>query len=149
MVVAIFSALQPEIDLIVDSLEKPASMSIARWPVWSGQIGKVEVVLARAGLGKVNTAALAAILWERHRPSLMLFTGVAGGLDPDLGIDDIVIGERTIQHDAGVIAPGGALERWAYPFLQPDGPVRLRAITRTPGGNARGGAFRRAQPGPG
>ena len=59
------------------------------------------VILAKAGLGKVNTAALAGIIWERHHPEAMLLTGVAGGLDPSLGIGDIAIGERTIQHDWG------------------------------------------------
>lgn len=79
--------------------------------MWSGVIDGQDVILAKAGLGKVNTAALAGIIWERHHSETMLFTGVAGGLDPSLGIGDIVIGERTIQHDWGVIASDG-LERY-------------------------------------
>ncbi len=118
---AVFSAMQAEVDLLVDALEESTMARVVEWPVWTGRIGEIDVVVARAGIGKVNTAALAAILWERHSPSMMMFTGVAGGLDPALGIGDIVIGQNTIQHDAGVIRPGG-LERYQpghIPFFNP------------------------------
>lgn len=121
MTVAVFSAVQAELDLLIDSVASPRSTSIAGWPTWTGHIDSTQVILAKAGLGKVNTAALSALVWERHRPSLMIFTGVAGGLDPDLGVGDIVVGARTLQHDAGVLSPGG-IERYQaghIPFFNP------------------------------
>lgn len=122
MTIAVLSALQTELDLLIESLDDPVRSDIADWPVWCGQQEATSVVLARAGLGKVNTAALAALVWERHRPSLMVFTGVAGGIDPGLDVGDIVVGERTVQHDTGVIAPGGELQRYQaghIPFFNP------------------------------
>lgn len=122
MTVIILSALQTEIDVLVESVDNARHDEIGGWPTWTGPIGSCDVVLARAGLGKVNTAALAAVLCQTHAPSLMVFTGVAGGLDPSLGVGDIVIGERTIQHDAGVIGPGGNLQRYQaghIPFYNP------------------------------
>jgi adenosylhomocysteine nucleosidase len=121
MTIAVLSALEAELEPLRDSMVDPDSDRIAAWPTWYGRIGGGEVVLAKAGLGKVNTAALATLLWERHRPSLMVFTGVAGGLDPDLGIGDLVVAERTIQHDAGVITRDG-LQRYQaghIPFFNP------------------------------
>lgn len=121
MTVAILSALQTELDLLIDSTDKSRSSSIGDWPTWTGRIDNTDVVLAKAGLGKVNTAALSALVWERHRPSLMVFTGVAGGLDPDLGVGDLVVGERSIQHDAGVLGVDG-LHRYQaghIPFYNP------------------------------
>ncbi|HZD23098.1 MAG TPA: 5'-methylthioadenosine/adenosylhomocysteine nucleosidase [Acidimicrobiia bacterium] len=122
MTVAILSALQTELDLLIESLDGPDRSEIADWPIWVGTYRSSSVALAKAGLGKVNTAALSALLWDRIRPSLMVFTGVAGGLDPSLGVGDVVVGERTVQHDTGVIAPGGKLERYQaghIPFYNP------------------------------
>lgn len=119
--VAVLSALSAEIENLVDALSEGDKGEIGGWPVWTGIIDGRPVVLAKAGLGKVNTAALAAIVWERFSPGTMVFTGVAGGLDPGLGIGDIVIGERVIQHDWGVMAPGG-LQRYQaghVPFYNP------------------------------
>lgn len=122
MTVAVFSALDAEIRALVDALEEVSPIQIGGWPTWTGSIRGHKVVLAKAGLGKVNTAALSAIVWQRHHPSLSVFTGVAGGLDPALDIGDVVIGERVIQHDWGVLAPGGELERYQaghVPFYNP------------------------------
>lgn len=122
MIVTVFSALQTELDLLIESMGRPSPTEVAGRSVWTGNVGDNQVVLARAGLGKVNTAALAALVWERHRPALMIFTGVAGGLDPDLGIGEVVVGETTIQHDTGVVGPGGELHRYQpghIPFFNP------------------------------
>jgi adenosylhomocysteine nucleosidase len=68
-----------------------------------GWLDQRPVVLAEAGIGKVNTATVATLLAARFDAGILVFSGVAGGLDPALAIGDVVIAERAIQHDAGVI----------------------------------------------
>jgi adenosylhomocysteine nucleosidase len=68
-----------------------------------GRLDEHEVVLVGAGIGKVNTALTATLLASRFGCRLVVFSGVAGGLDPALRIGDVVIADRTVQHDAGVI----------------------------------------------
>jgi len=132
MSVAVLSALQSELDLLIESLEDSVEYRVAGWPIWTGRIGSIDVTLARAGLGKVNTAALSAIVWERHRPALMLFTGVAGGIDPAMSVGDLVVGERTIQHDAGVLSPDG-LRRYQAGHIPFFNPTDRFGFTPSPG----------------
>ena len=50
----------------------------------SGRLDGHEVVLVGAGIGKVNTALVATLLADRFGCRLIVFSGVAGGLDPAL-----------------------------------------------------------------
>ncbi len=68
-----------------------------------GELDAYRVVLAAAGMGKVNTGLVATLLADRFRCHTIVFTGVAGGLDPQMQIGDIVVADRVVQHDFGVI----------------------------------------------
>ena len=68
-----------------------------------GELDGHHVVLATAGMGKVNAGLVATLLADRFRCRAVVFTGVAGGLDPELRIGDIVIADRLVQHDFGLI----------------------------------------------
>lgn len=86
-----------------------------------GHLDGHAVVLVGAGIGKVNTAMVATLLADRFRCRLIVFSGVAGGLDPQLHIGDVVIADRTLQHDAGVIEDGRIVTYQAghVPFFNP------------------------------
>src|SRR5262249_2431242 len=72
-----------------------------------GRLDDVPVVLVEAGIGKVNTALVATLLLDHFACRSVLLTGVAGGVDPALGIGDVVIADRLIQHDYGAVIGGG------------------------------------------
>jgi len=86
-----------------------------------GRLDGREVVVAEAGIGKVNTAMVATLLADRFGAGTLVFSGVAGGLDPALAIGDIVIASRAIQHDAGVLEDGRLVPYQAghVPFFNP------------------------------
>jgi adenosylhomocysteine nucleosidase len=93
---------QERIDLRAD-LEHDQQSAIGSFGFDLGRLDGHPVVLAEAGIGKVNTAAVATLLAARFHARVLVFSGVAGGLDPALAIGDLVIATRAIQHDCGVI----------------------------------------------
>jgi len=61
-----------------------------------------DVVVAATGDGPVKAGRAAAALCARHRPSLLIGAGVAGGLTPDLSVGDLVVGHRVLDRDGEV-----------------------------------------------
>ena len=70
---------------------------------YKGTHDKHELILVQSGLGKVNAAVVSTLLIEKFKCELLLFSGVAGGIDPGIEIGEIIIGESLIQYDYGTL----------------------------------------------
>src|SRR5262249_28124536 len=67
----------------------------------TGTIDGHDVVLAGAGMGKVNAALVTTLLADRFNCGTVVFSGVAGGAHPPLSIGDILIAHFVIPNHAG------------------------------------------------
>lgn len=99
-----------------------ASATVAGYHFKIGRIDGHPVVMAEAGVGKVATALVGGLLLDRFGCSGLIFSGVAGGVDPELAIGDVVVADELLQHDYGAVA-GGRLKSYR-PGTPPLGPRR-------------------------
>jgi adenosylhomocysteine nucleosidase len=96
---AIISATHEEIAAIVDSLTAVSTHEVGRRRYHCGRLGETEVVAVFSRWGKVAAAATVMQAVISYKATEVVFTGVAGAVDPALSIGDIIVGSELIQHD--------------------------------------------------
>ena len=114
--VGIMAAMHEELNRIVEMLSDVTEEKVGRKLVTLGKLNNKKVVVVFSGWGKVAAATTSTMLIERYAISQLVFTGVAGGIQENLNIGDIVIGTSFVQHDmdcAGVLG----IKRFEIPLL--------------------------------
>ena len=101
--IGLICAIPQELDHLSALLVDADALEVAHTKFVTGTLDGYPVVVVGSGMGKVNSALVATVLADRFRCSAIVFSGVAGGLDPSLSVGDVVIADRVIQHDAGLI----------------------------------------------
>lgn len=104
--IGIMGAMQEEIELLLAQLDNRLTEQHAGITYHRGEFQGKKVILTRSGVGKVNAAVCTQILIDRYGTDVIIFTGVAGAVDPQLNIGDIVISTSCLQHDVDVTVLG-------------------------------------------
>ena len=92
-----------EIKNIMDSYEEK---DIYELTFVKGKINSKKVIVVKCGIGKVNAARTTQILIDNFKISKVINLGAAGGINPELKIQDIVIGEKIVQYDFDISNSG-------------------------------------------
>lgn len=124
MLSAVVGAMSEEVARLSGSLERATWEQSGPFRWQRGLLDGHEVLLAECGIGKVNAAALTQALLAAGAQRV-IFTGVAGALDPTLRPGDVVISTDAVQHDVDVTklgyrlgeVPGSGLAWRADPAL--------------------------------
>jgi adenosylhomocysteine nucleosidase len=127
--IAVLTAIPEEIAAFGAHLVESGREVVAGVAIHHGLLDGRSVVLAESGIGKVNGALAATILFDRFKCAGIVFSGVAGGLDPALAVGDLVVGTEIIQHDYGAMV-AGALDVYragSLPFPQFKGELSFKA----------------------
>ena len=99
----IIGAMDIEVDSLKNEMENPTINKIAGMDFYEGVIGGKDVVVVKCGIGKVNAAMCTQILADRYNVDAVINTGVAGSLNNDIDICDIVISTVAQEHEKGII----------------------------------------------
>lgn len=119
--IGIIGALEKEVQTIFDALDGGRRVQEDGLDVVAGTLHGIEVAATVAGMGTVNAAAATQSLICRHGVEAVIFSGIAGGLNPALHIEDVVIGERLryLDTDVELVAESapGLVEHASTPAL--------------------------------
>lgn len=110
--IAIIGAMPEEISIYWNDIQNRKIDTIEGIKFVSGNLKNKYVVLVESGVGKVNSTMTCTVLIQHFKPSVILFTGVAGGLSNDLEIGDIIISDSVVQYDFGTLNDDNSITYW-------------------------------------
>lgn len=99
MRIGIIGAMDIEVEELINSMDDIKKETISRIDFYEGKLQEKDVVVAKCGVGKVHAAICTQTMILKYAPDIIINTGVAGSLSPDLNIADIVISDGVVQHD--------------------------------------------------
>src|SRR3954451_17749061 len=118
----IICAMPEEIAALLGDMRGVDRRELAGREVLTGRLFGRPVAMIESGIGKVAAAMTATLLLDGLRCRAIVMSGVAGGIDPALGIGDLVVARRLIQHDYGRLQAEGVTP--FRPGVPPFGPGR-------------------------
>src|SRR5262245_52903280 len=105
---------------------------LSRWRRTRGRLGATPIDLIVSGIGLINAAAAAATLCVLGRPDAIVNYGCAGAHRDDLGLGDVVLGDRVVHVSAQVVLPAAEPKHTACLYHVHDVRTKTDAIAADP-----------------
>lgn len=102
--VLVLSAFSREKVLLEERMAGKRAFFLGSVDAVAGELAGCDAVLALAGKSMVNAAANAQRLLDAFNVTAVVFSGIAGGVNPALKVGDVVIPERWAQHYEHLLA---------------------------------------------
>ncbi len=99
MLLGLMGAMPEEMDKIIGTITNKEIIECGSRIYYKGQLYGQDVVAVFSRWGKVAAATTATNMILEFKVDRIVFTGIAGGISPDLNVGDIVIAQRLFQHD--------------------------------------------------
>ena len=117
MKIAIMGAMPEEVAPILEKLGGYKTIKYADNEYYQAIYKGVEIVVAYSKIGKVFSTLTASTMIQHFGCDKLLFSGVAGGINPSLKIGDLIVANKLSQHDLDITAfghpmgfvPGGSI----------------------------------------
>ncbi len=99
MRVGIIVAMSKELELLKPMLENLRVSDNNGIKFYCGTIGNHKIAAMHCGVGKVNAAIGTVTMIDTYNPELIINTGVAGGVNKEVNVMDMVVGSQVCYHD--------------------------------------------------
>lgn len=106
MKVGLIGAMDIEVEELINSMEDIKKETISNIDFYKGTLQGKNVVVAKCGVGKVHAAVCTQTMILKYAPDIIINTGVAGSLNSELDIADLVISDGVVQHDFDISSFG-------------------------------------------
>ncbi len=97
--IGIIGAMSVETDKLTSLMTDVVRETAAGCEFFKGKLFETDAVIAVSGVGKVNAAICTQTMILKYSPTLIINSGVAGGLEPTLNVCDVVVARDVVQHD--------------------------------------------------
>lgn len=94
----LMTAYAPEWNALAPSIADAASHSINGMTFLTGTLGGKPVLLMQSGVSMVNAAMNTQLVLDRFAVKRIVFSGIAGGLDPAVAIGDVIVADNWGQY---------------------------------------------------
>lgn len=102
--IAVMSAIEPEWQVLLRDTAGQTEHRVGGTRFVTGRLAGKDVVLFRSGVSMVNAAMTAQQAIDRFRVKAIVFSGIAGGVDPSLSIGDVVVAGQWASYLESVFA---------------------------------------------
>lgn len=120
--IAVISAFAPEWTVLQHSLANPSTTKINGVEFVQGEMGGKKVVLFLSGISMVNASMTTQLALDHFNIGSIVFSGIAGGINPDLNIGDVVVPDAWGNYLETIMARETDGTFAIPPFLQSDYP---------------------------
>ena len=103
---AIMGAMEEEITPLLEYFTDIKKNDYANNTYYECKLGNLDVVIAYSKIGKVFSTLTASTMIQKFGCDTLLFSGVAGGINPKLAIGDLIVANKLSQHDLDITAFG-------------------------------------------
>lgn len=104
--IGIIGAMHEEVIELKELMEGIKKEKIGGFEFFLGKLEGQDVVVVEGGIGKVNASICTTLLIREFKIEKLIFTGVAGGTNPEINVGDIVVSNALIQHDFDCVSFG-------------------------------------------
>ena len=127
--IGIIGAMDVEVERLKADMTVTRQITKAQMHFCEGTLKNQPVVVVRSGIGKVNAAVCTQILVDEFGVDAVINTGIAGSLNAQIDIGDIVISTDVLHHDMDAVnfgyAPGQIPQMEVFSFTADEPMVAL------------------------